>query len=147
MGLPCLHLDSSKEEHRIDELVDNLTSKLYFHGHPINRVEAKEVGIPTVVNPSATLEKAMWDLYLEYEKEMMLEKSFEMTDEFLVAYPKQQPNTPPDITQPTEAKMAFIESTTKTDVSFINYQLVGQTAQNGLTNVTLIVRDRGWRED
>jgi hypothetical protein len=144
--LLSLHMDP-KEEHRIDELVDNLTSKLYYHGHPINRLEAKQVGIPTVQNPSATLEKTIWDLYLEYEREMLLEKSFEMTDEFLAAYPKQQANTPAEITQPADARITYIESTGKTDVAFISYQLVGQTGQNGLTNVTLIIRERGWREE
>ena len=29
------------DEHTIDEIVENMASKLYFHGHPINRREAK----------------------------------------------------------------------------------------------------------
>ena len=30
------------DEHALDEIIENLTSKLYFHGHPINRHEAKD---------------------------------------------------------------------------------------------------------
>ena len=41
--LLALHMDMSKEEHKINEIVDNLTSKLFFHGHPINRDEAKHL--------------------------------------------------------------------------------------------------------
>lgn len=145
--LLSLHLDPSKDEHLIEELVDNLTSKLYFHGHPINRKEAKDIGIPTIVEPSSNLEKAMWDLYLDYEAEMKLEKSFEMTDEFLAAFPKQQPNTAPEITNAADAKVTYIESLARTDVAYLSYQLVGQTGQNGITNVTLIVRERGWRTE
>src|SRR5207244_3820629 len=29
------------DEHQVDEVIDKLTSKLYFHGHPINRGEAR----------------------------------------------------------------------------------------------------------
>ncbi len=51
--LLSLHMDPIKDSHKIDEIVDNLTSKLYYHGHPINRQEAsKQVGLPTVVSPS-----------------------------------------------------------------------------------------------
>lgn len=32
---------SEKDGHVIDEIVENMASKLYFHGHPINRQEAK----------------------------------------------------------------------------------------------------------
>ena len=30
------------DEHIIDDIVENLASRLYFHGHPINRREARE---------------------------------------------------------------------------------------------------------
>jgi hypothetical protein len=29
-------------KHELDEIIDTLASKLYFHGHPINRKEARE---------------------------------------------------------------------------------------------------------
>ncbi len=36
-----LHMGES-EEHEIEQLIDNLKSNLFFHGHPINREEAKD---------------------------------------------------------------------------------------------------------
>ena len=32
----------SAADHEIEEIVENMASKLYFHGHPINRKEAKK---------------------------------------------------------------------------------------------------------
>src|SRR6516164_1862744 len=40
--LLALHMDAANEAHKIDEIVANLTSKSYYHGHPINRREAKD---------------------------------------------------------------------------------------------------------
>lgn len=63
--LLSLHMDKANEEHKINEIVDSLTSKLFFHGHPINRVEAVEqIGLRTVEYPPATVEDLMWELYL-----------------------------------------------------------------------------------
>lgn len=64
-------------DHIIDELVENMTSKLYFHGHPINRKEAKhDLKLKVLSNPSLELEQIMWELYLDFEK------SFENTEPF-----------------------------------------------------------------
>ena len=60
---------SEAEEHTIDEIVENMASKLYFHGHPINRQEAKsdlELKVQTDLAPE--LERSLWDLYKDYEE-------------------------------------------------------------------------------
>jgi len=67
---------TSKDELKINEIVDNLKSKLYFHGHPINRVEAKDDLKLKVEFPNKKIETLMWQLYLEYEKEMQLTTPF-----------------------------------------------------------------------
>lgn len=58
------------EDHAIDEIVENMASKLYFHGHPINRHEAKK-DLRLQVNSDLTpsLEAAIWDLYKDFEQE------------------------------------------------------------------------------
>lgn len=57
-------------EHEIEEIVENMASKLYFHGHPINRQEAKiDLGLKVTVNLPPDLEAKMWELYKEYEEE------------------------------------------------------------------------------
>jgi hypothetical protein len=58
------------DQHTIDEIVENMASKLYFHGHPINRREAREdLKLKVMENPPPELETAIWDLYKDYEGE------------------------------------------------------------------------------
>lgn len=58
------------EEHFIDEIVENMASKLYFHGHPINRREAKnDLRLQVKLDLAPELETAMWDLYKDFEVE------------------------------------------------------------------------------
>ena len=65
------HMREEASEHQIDEIIENLASKLYFHGHPINRVEArKELRLKVVEDPPAELETVMWKLYEDFEAEM-----------------------------------------------------------------------------
>ncbi len=146
--LLSLHMDPVKEAHRIDEIVDNLTSKLYFHGHPINRQEARNhVGLSTVVDPSSKVEKLMWQLYLRYEEEMKLEEPFEISDAFLAEHPALVAGASA-FTNPQTARLVFIESSAKADVYELKYELFGQKAPNGAgTSVTLIVQNRGWTKE
>ncbi len=59
------------DEHIINEIVENMASKLYFHGHPINRKEAKDdLGLKVESSLSPELETVMWTLYKDYEEEM-----------------------------------------------------------------------------
>ena len=67
----------TQDEHVIDEIVENMASKLYFHGHPINRKEAKnELKLKVNDELDAQLENAMWQLYLLYEGEFQNTVSF-----------------------------------------------------------------------
>src|SRR6266446_764376 len=131
--LLSLHMDKRSEEHKIEEIVDSLTSKLFYHGHPINRAEAKdEVGLKTIEHPSTTLEKLMWSLYLDYEAEIKMEEPFDAASEFVsqsapaaqqpISSPPQAAGAPPQppvtaaqpagagsaVTPVTKAKVAFI---------------------------------------
>jgi hypothetical protein len=58
------------DDHAIEEIVENMASKLYFHGHPINRVEAKtDLHLKVKIELPKELEEAIWNLYLDYEVE------------------------------------------------------------------------------
>jgi hypothetical protein len=69
----------SDDEAKIERIVDNLSSKLFYHGHPISRAEAKADLDLKVENPAANVEKLMWDLFLDYEQEMELRKPFNLS--------------------------------------------------------------------
>ena len=68
--LLSIHMDETTHKHHIDEIVETLASKFYFHGHPINRKEAKELGLKVNKSTSPELESAMWDLYVDFEGEL-----------------------------------------------------------------------------
>lgn len=139
-----LHMDPDDNAHRVSTIVENLTSKSFFHGHPINRTEARDqVGLTTLEDPTDAVQKAMWRLYLEYEKEMLLTSPFDIASEFLAEYPAQAIGAL-DKTVEKTARMAYIESALKTDVFRMKYELVGVKQPNHATSVTMITTNRGW---
>jgi Serine dehydrogenase proteinase len=145
--LLSLHMDSSKQEHEIEEIVDNLTSKLFYHGHPINRTEARDqVKLPTIVIPSKKIEELMWNLYLEYEKEIKMEEPFNIATEFLRAFPALAPKASA-ITPAKKANLAYIESIHRTDVALLEYLITGAKAENGVTSATMIAQSQGWETE
>ena len=61
---------SNAAQRDVEEIIENMASKLYFHGHPINRQEArKELRLKVMEQPPLELEGLMWRLYKEYETE------------------------------------------------------------------------------
>ncbi len=61
------HMDA-KDRHAIDEIVENMASRLYFHGHPISRREAKEeLNLKVNLDLTPEIEETMWELYKEFE--------------------------------------------------------------------------------
>ncbi|MBI4689487.1 MAG: hypothetical protein HY754_04350 [Nitrospirae bacterium] len=70
-----LHMKQKNEAQAIQQIVDDLAEKLYFHGYLIGRVEAENLGLKAK-KPSTKLEQLMWELYLVYADEMGLGKPF-----------------------------------------------------------------------
>jgi len=70
-----LHMDEDKEAKQINQIVEDLVEKLYYHNYLINREEAKKLGLK-IDSPSDELEQLIWDLYSVYEREMGLGKPF-----------------------------------------------------------------------
>jgi len=140
-----LHMDAT-QRHKIDEIVDNLTSKLFFHGHPINRREAREqIGLNTVVDTPPDLETAIWELYLQYETEMRLVEAFDPALEFGQHHDIQtmQPGTS-SATPPGSNKFVYLESEFRTDVTKDEYVLQGTKLPTGQLSVTIFTHKRGW---
>jgi hypothetical protein len=80
-----------RQAHEIDAIIDILKSNLFFHGHPINRKEAKEESLNLEVTAAPVdLERAMWKLYMEYEKDLKLREPFSPLHELDIAAQVQQ---------------------------------------------------------
>ena len=70
------------DQHAIDELLQQLTTQLHYHGHPINRREARELKLP-VEDASPATASAMWDLFLAYEEDFEATQPFDPLGEAL----------------------------------------------------------------
>jgi hypothetical protein len=99
-----------KDGHIIDEIVENLASKLYFHGHPINRREAKEELKLKITKPDAELEQAIWDLYLTFEDEFQNRDSMNPTGDLARARGPLPPNQIAGLALEYELLHAVVES-------------------------------------
>ena len=138
-----LHMDKSNDEHKINEIVENLTSKLYFHGHPINRKEAGEDLGLKISKSNAAIEEIMWKLYLEYEAEMLLDTPFRFVDDFVAKYPALTPGQIQTHRLPTY-KGVYIESAKRTDVFTVDFEIIGQKMPNGTYGAQLSTIRQGW---
>lgn len=83
LGEKLLRLrDADIDQHAVEELLDHLTTKLHYHGHPINRVEAKSLKLP-IEEPNKTTAAAMWDLFQIYEQDFEADQMFDPLGEAL----------------------------------------------------------------
>src|SRR5258708_32388643 len=98
----------------------------------------------------------MCSLYLDYEAEIKMEEPFNSATEFVAEYP----DAPPAggvCTPVTKTKLAFIESTAKTDVLTMEYKLSGQSQVimgptgpmpvAGSVQVMQVLEKRGWETE
>jgi hypothetical protein len=74
--LLVLHTDKN-DHHKLESIIEALTSKLFFHGHPINRLEAKDLGLKVLDNVPPEIETAMWDLFIDFEQELKFNDPFD----------------------------------------------------------------------
>lgn len=139
-----LHMQNSEDEHKISEIVDNLNSKLFFHGHPIHYKEAQQLGLKVRL-ASANEQKIMWNLYLEYEKEMKLDEEFRFLDYFLSQRPQSSPGSVEILDMP-KVKGVYIESAKRTDVRTADCQVLGMN-NNGIVNGQLLTNRISWEKE
>ena len=142
--LLSLHMSKAKDQHSIDEIVENLTSKLYYHGHPINRKEAKEqIGLKNIEYADINLEKLMWELYLQYENELKSEEPFDPLIEFVANNKNLAINTSANCN--ISCKLAFIESSERTDYVAMDFDIFGTKQANGSYQIIPNITNRGWK--
>lgn len=143
--LLSLHMNG-KGEHsaKIKDIVENLTSKSYYHSHPINRKEAVEqMGIQSVKCASNDEEELMWNLYTDFDQELENEVPFSPVTEYLTTFP-QPTGAPIDVGPVKNRKVAFVESTMRSDVSIVELQIAGSRPNTGGVNVQLHTLGQKW---
>jgi len=139
-----IHMKKPEQQHLIQEIVDNLKSKLYFHGHPINRKEAKELNLK-IVFPSPKEEKLIWELYLEYEKDMNLIIPYDPIDLFIRQYPFINPGQVKNITVKNLIGV-IIESKYFSDIYSEDHNIFATKTQEGIYKLLSVSAERkGWK--
>jgi Serine dehydrogenase proteinase len=104
--------------HIIDEIIDTLASKLFFHGHPINRKEAREeLKLKVAEHPAPEVETAMWSLYKDFEAELENRVTFDPLSAIFQAQPpltSPAPGQAAIVPPGTEARMKVLMSIVET---------------------------------
>lgn len=149
-----IHMKKKTDKTIIDKIVKTFGSELYAHDHPINRVEAKKLGL-NIVAETPSMEAIIWELFIGYEAEMELNTPFEPIFEFK----KIQPITPLSIganinaVQQTipKTKLLIIESEKLTNTFLQELDVTGikYLDPNGRINETYswIVKSASWEEE
>ncbi len=142
--LLATHMDG-EDRHAIDEIVENMASKLYFHGHPINRHEAqRDLKLKVETNLQPELESAIWNLYLDFEAEFQNRSVF---DPAAMIYSQTNPATPIEV----ELLHAVVESErltschrTRHRYTPVNFAQPGQPAIPGQIAIRDEVLSQDW---
>lgn len=111
-----LHMDPIHDKTQIDKIIETFVEKLYYHGHHINRLEAEKIGIKTVCaetieNDDGNLDELMWQLYLDYEKDLKMRVPY--TDEL-----------PPSGQSRLEVPLKYVESNKTSSVHILEQEWI-----------------------
>jgi Serine dehydrogenase proteinase len=141
-------------DHSINEIVDKLTSQLYFHGHPINRQEARDdVGLTFVKDATPAVADMMWNLYSLYEREMHLEEPFQPVVDAIALNPLPVAISPDPMQFPLSTSpigpnaLAYVESTARSHVYEVDYEVALRRDFNGAYGAQLAVIRQAWRSE
>jgi len=136
-----------EQEHR--DLLEQLTTKLYYHGHPINRIEAKELGLP-IAKPNPPVESALWDLYLAYEEAMDMKAPFDPVAVALAGGLEPPPSPAPQqliyaaFPEPVTQPMVVVESEQRCDTYEQDLQISLARGPMGLYHGNVVALRAEW---
>ena len=68
--LLALHMTDDESRSKLRSIVENMSRKFQSHAYPVNRKEALEIGLPVNKDRDDTLEKAMWEVWLNLEQDL-----------------------------------------------------------------------------
>lgn len=148
------HTKKKISEDLVRKIVKTFGSELYTHEHPINRDEAKKLGL-NIIKESASIETLIQELFEDYESEMELNDQFDP----IFAFKKVQPSLPfqpgTNIITPiqhtiTKNKLLMIESEKLTntysrelDVTGVKFLDNNNQIQE---NYSWLIKTAGWEE-
>ena len=144
----------------IADIVERLTSRLYHHGHPINRREAREeLNLSFVVDAPVEVEEQMWALYSAYRDEMELDSAFQPFVEATDGVPPPLPPAPGEVGRDGTPSQGFmvhermlepavsvsVDSGRRSDRYMIQLDAVIVRQWSGESRIDLSVWQSGWK--
>lgn len=68
--LLALHMKDDESHLKLRTIVENMSRKFQSHAYPVNRTEALELGLPVKKERDKKLEKLMWSVWLDVERDL-----------------------------------------------------------------------------
>ena len=139
-------------DHENEDIVRQLTSELYYHGHPISRREARnDLGLTFVEDTTEAQASIMWDLYREYANLLLLERPFQPFTEAIAVLGTTPPkpaaiNMPPIQTNVPVSNLttACLESSDRLDVFECDLDITITRDFAGNSNATFMQTRAEW---
>lgn len=137
------------EKHEMEEIIHSLTSELFYHGHPINRVEARELGLKFVEDAEGPTAEKIWELFSVYAADLNLLDEFNAMREVVrmgalpdVPAPNAQPNVTHVKMGPLET--VLVESVGRSDVFEIELDVTSRREWTGNLAGNVELLRSGW---
>lgn len=149
MGAKLLQFRSQKKVSYKDSLKisEKLNKNFFNHGHPLNRYEAKEIGL-NITDPGETLEGLMWEVHSDLEKEFLNNTPFDIISNYLQNNPALPPGTGqiPVGEYSFELKFALTESVRLQREYYVKYLTTLARNNQTLEYVPInVVTEQDWR--
>jgi hypothetical protein len=149
------------DERELDSIIEKLTSQLYYHGHPINRQEARDdLGLSFVEDASVAVETAMWNLYESYAADMRMDEEFLPLQDAYRQAPIVIP-PPPAMVNPGQLGVTnigvsavgigplttvYVESRARTDTRTISFEVTVRKEWTGELKANIAVTESSWEQ-
>jgi hypothetical protein len=135
-------------QHETAEIIRQLTSQLYYHGHPINRNEAREsLGLRFVADASPEVETTMWDLFADYADLMELHTEFRPIDQFAQKLALPAVGAVPNATGPHPLApnvLVVVESEDRADHYLMTFEVTARREWTGQLSATVQPISQAW---
>lgn len=141
------HSDKKYSPEEASKIADKLNKNFFNHGHPLNKAESLEIGL-NIVNPDKNLEKLMWEVHLDLEKEFMTNNPFDFISNFLQNKELSSPggNQLPVGEYEFELKYSLLESNKLAQEYFVKHQTTVFRDQSLIYHPSNVIIKQGWRD-
>jgi hypothetical protein len=137
-------------EHEVSAIITKLTSELYYHGHPINRREARDdLKLSFVKDATTGVQEAMWKLFEAYESDMLLGQTYNPVGELIA-----QVNMPavPTLAQQLTVingrlpalKAVYVESVPACDLMEVELEVAVRRDITGKMDAAITMTRQAW---